>query len=155
VDDVLALLSRLAQRATLGVKNLFILAFQTSWCRGGKGERKLACSSSQCSTSADTARPCWLRISQSQSDELSLLSVTGRTCRRCCSSASTQKLTTRPCATRCGACLLASSRRTQSAYRLQPSSPGRRAGSTVGVSRRTGRSVGCCTLACRGRRRGG
>ena len=24
-----------------GVKNLFVLAFQTRWCRGGKGERKI------------------------------------------------------------------------------------------------------------------
>jgi hypothetical protein len=36
---------RLAQKATLTdpeiLKNRFVLAFQTRWCRGGKGERKI------------------------------------------------------------------------------------------------------------------
>ena len=40
VDDVLAEARETGGPA--GVKNLFVLAFQTRWCRGGKGERKLA-----------------------------------------------------------------------------------------------------------------
>ena len=40
VDDVLAEARETGVPA--GVKNLFILAFQMRWCRGGKGERKLA-----------------------------------------------------------------------------------------------------------------
>jgi len=40
VDDVLAEARETGGPA--GVKNLFLLAFQTRWCRGGKGERKLA-----------------------------------------------------------------------------------------------------------------
>jgi len=40
------------------VKNLFVLAFQTRWCRGGKGERQvgLCCSRFRVSTSAS---PQW------------------------------------------------------------------------------------------------
>ena len=39
VGDVLA--EARARRDPEGVKNLFVLAFQTRWCRGGKGERKI------------------------------------------------------------------------------------------------------------------